>query len=93
MRDHGDDDAEFANKVFQKAHDDSGWSPLKGRDEHPNDCFGMAVPVKMGQILTDASFLEPRFVPVSGIADHTAKTCLDPDVSRSGQACSHAAPG
>jgi len=38
MRDHGDDDAEFADKVFQKAHDDSGWSPLKGRDEHPNDC-------------------------------------------------------
>ena len=29
MRDHGDDDAEFANKVFQKAHDDSGWSPLR----------------------------------------------------------------
>jgi hypothetical protein len=26
MRDHGDDDAEFADKVFQKAHDDSGWS-------------------------------------------------------------------
>jgi hypothetical protein len=47
MRDHGDDDAEFADKVFQKAHDDSACSPLKGRDEHPNDCFGMAVPVKM----------------------------------------------
>jgi hypothetical protein len=27
------------------------------------------------------------------IADHTAKTCLDPDVSRSGQASSHAPPG
>jgi hypothetical protein len=49
MRDHGDDDAEFADKVFQKAHDDSGWNPLKGRDEHPNDSFGMAVPVKMGK--------------------------------------------
>jgi hypothetical protein len=40
---------EFVDKVFRKAHDDSGWSPLKGRDEHPNDCFGMSVPVKMGK--------------------------------------------